>query len=210
MKMDLHKRKTRILPHLLALFLISFGLGSGLFSQTMPEVMEKGSFEEQKKYMEEKTNIYNGYRAVRDDIFLKMTKNSLDSLNASKAEISKLGNTIKEKNTEIAGLNKNLTDTKKELEDAVKNRDSLVFFGIPMTKSLYNLVVWGIILGLLALLVFGWLIFSRNNAVNRQTKKDLEETREEFEIFRKSAREKNEQMVLNHFNEIKKLKEGRG
>lgn len=178
-------------------------------AQTMPEVMENGSFEEQTEYMKDRMNIYNGYRAVRDDIFLKMLKNSTDSLNAAKSEINSLEIVLKEKNSDISRLNDTLDSTREELDQAIKNRDSLMFLGISMTKVLYNVILWGIILGLLSLLVIMVLLYRRTRVVTTQTRKDLEDTKEEFETFRKSAREKSEQMVINHFNEIKKLKEGR-
>ena len=54
---------------ILSIFLVSIFTGGQLQAQnTMPEIMEQGSLEEQKEYLEERMNIYNGYRAVRDDI----------------------------------------------------------------------------------------------------------------------------------------------
>lgn len=190
-------------------FILLFAQNSNLLAQTMPEVMEKGSLEEQKDYLTERMNIYNGYRAVRDDIFLKMLKNGLDSLNNAKNQISGLNELVGQKDSEIKDLNSKLEKTKENLDEAVENRDSLTFIGIPMAKTLYNVILWGIIVGLVAVLVIIGLWLKRNRIIMHQTRKDLEDTKEDFEAFRKSAREKSEQMVINHFNEIKKLKEGR-
>ena len=74
-------KKSYIILILVSLF--SF-ISKYSFAQTLPEVLEKGSLEEQREYMEERMNIYNGYRAVRDDIFLKMLKNYVDTLNTTK------------------------------------------------------------------------------------------------------------------------------
>ena len=181
----------------------------GVSAQTMPEVMDNGSLEEQKAYLEERMNNYNGYRAVREDIFLKILKNGVDSLNAAKQEISKLEETGLQKDEEIGTLNNSLNTAREELADAIQNRDSLVLFGIVMAKSLYNMILWGIILGMVIILVIGGIILSRNVSSLKEMKNNLENTAEEFEEFRKKSREKTEQMVINHFNEIKKLREGR-
>lgn len=175
---------------------------------TMPEVMEKGSLLEQKDYLEEKMNIYNGYRAVRDDIFLKTLKNSLDSLNSAKKNIQNLTTNENELNSSIKSLNIELGKVKSERDLAIKNKNNMAFLGISLNKTSYNLILWGIIAGLIFLLVIVFLLYKRSHSVTNSTRKDLEDTREEFETFRKSSREKHEQLVLNHFNEIKKLKGG--
>ena len=57
----------------LTLFTILMAQGGQLYAQaTMPEVLENGTLLEQKDYLENKMNNYNGYRAVREDIFLKI------------------------------------------------------------------------------------------------------------------------------------------
>ncbi len=188
------------------LFFLPFMAVSG---QTMPAIMDTGSIVEQKAYLEERMNIYNGYRAVRDDIFLRMLKNNLDSLNQAKQNIENQNQELLAGQTEISNLKTELGNTQSELEEAIKNRDSLAFFGVPMSKTLYNMIVWGIILGLIAILILGSIIFKRNRNKTQEMKRDLEQTMDDFENFRKTSSEKSEQMVINHFNEIKKLKEGR-
>jgi len=76
---------------LLVLFLLPIARGSG--QTTMPEVLENGTFTEQMDYIEQRTRIYENYRAIREDMFQKIMKNSLDSLNSAKREISGLVNT---------------------------------------------------------------------------------------------------------------------
>ena len=207
--------KTRIMKKNIRTFItfsflaVSILSGGQLYAQnTMPEVMEKGSLEEQKDYLTEKTNIYNGYRAVRDDVFLKMLKNSLDSLNSAKKDIQDLTLQENELNSSIASLNKELGKVKSERDTAIKNRNNMTLFGISLNKTSYNLILWGIIAGLIFLLAIVFMLYKRSYIVTANTRKDLEDTREEFEAFRKSSREKQEQLVLSHFNEIKKLKGG--
>ncbi len=171
-----------------------------------PEVLDTATLQQQLDYMEERMNIYNGYRAVRDDIFLKINKNSLDSLSAAKREISQLEASLATTRSDMASLQRTLQQTSEDRDLAIKNKNSLSFFGIQMNKALYNSILWIIILALVALLVILFLMFKRSFVVTRQTTKDLEETREEFESYRQQSRERYEKLVVQHHQEVLKLK----
>ncbi len=174
----------------------------------MPEILETGTLEEQFGYIEERTQIYNNFRAIREDMFQKLRSNSLDSLAETGNTIAALTAELDTLNNDIDSLGILLDDLRGDLDFAVRNRDSIAFLGIPMHKTGYNLLVWSIIAGLAFLLVAGSLVFWRNRTVMVNTLKDIEELKEEFENYRKISREKREKMVLDHFNEIKKLREG--
>ena len=49
-------------------------------------------------------------------------------------------------------------------------------------------------------------MFKRSFVITRQTSKDLEETREEFETYRQQSRERYEKLVVQHHQEVLKLK----
>ena len=173
---------------------------------SMPEVLDTATLQQQLDYMEERMNIYNGYRAVRDDIFLKMNKNSLDSLNAAKREISRLEASLATTQSDMAVLQENLQQTSEDRDLAIKNKNSLSFLGIQMNKAFYNSIMWIIIIALLVLLILLFLMFKRSFVVTRQTTKDLEETKGEFESYRQQSRERYEKLVVQHHQEVLKLK----
>lgn len=175
----------------------------------MPEILERGTLEEQFGYIRERTQIYNNFRAIREDMFQKLRSNSLDSLNNAGNRIAMLNADLENRHTEIDSLALLLENVRGDLDLAVRNRDSIAFLGMPMHKTGYNLLVWSIIAGLSFLLVAGGLAFLRNRSVMVNTLREIEELREEFESFRRSSREKREKMTIEHFNEIKKLREGR-
>lgn len=171
-----------------------------------PDIMNTGSLFEQLDYIQKRTNIYNNYRAIREDIFLNLKKNTLDTLSHLNNNLKDLTRQITTMKNEQDSLNSILLKTREDLQYAVKNRDSLKLLGIPMHKILYNTIVWFIIAGLTALLIFMILFFVRNRSLMVQSKKELASVQEEFENYRKTNREKIEKLVIDHFNEIKKLK----
>ena len=75
-----------------------------------------------------------------------------------------------------------------------------------MNKAVYNSVMWFIVLGLAALAVIMLVLFRRSHIVTSQTKNGLKATQEEFDQYRKNAREKLEKLVVSHHHEIMKLK----
>lgn len=158
------------------------------------------------EYLRQKTSIYNDFRAVREDIFQAIIKNSLDTLTVAKTKIMSLDSQIARNTASMDSLNSVLRTTRNELTQAVKERDSLFLFGIPTNKTLYNTIMWTLVAGLIVVAVLILIIYNRNRVITRQTVKESEDLKEEFESYRKLNREKIEQMVINHFNEIKKIK----
>ena len=169
-------------------------------------VLDSASLEAQLNYIHENTRVYNDYRAIRDDIFLKLKRNVRDTLNTTKLEIEQVNSRLTERNFQIETLNTDLARVKKEKDEAIRNKDSFSLFGIQMKKALYSLVMWFIILGLAALAVIMVILFRRSFTITKEVKHELQATQEEFEQYRKSAREKYEKLVVSHHSEIMRLK----
>ena len=201
------KKLTRTLPKRIFIVTSLVWITIPLFAQyTMPPVLDTASLESQLEYLQERTRIYNDYRAIRDDMFLKIKQNSLDSLNGAKLEILRLKSELTEKEVEIDILNTDLSRTKNERDQAIRTKDSFSILGLQIQKALYNSIMWIIVLGLAVTGVLLFLMFKRSFAVTSQTRKELETTQDEFEEYRKSSREKYEKLVISHHNEIMKLK----
>lgn len=169
-------------------------------------VQDSAFLEAQLDYIHANTRVYNDYRAIREDVFLKLKRNVKDTLGAAKLEIEGLNSKLREQEVENETLNSDLSRTKNERDDAIKNRDSLTFLGIQMKKGLYNTIMWLIIVGLATLGLIMFTMFKRSHQVTREVKEQLRSTQEEFEQYRKNSREKYEKLVVSHHSEIMKLK----
>lgn len=192
---------------ILAIFCLSMVSVQSLNAQYVtPAILDTASLESQLTYIQERTRIYNDFRAIREDIFLKMKGNALDSLNEAKLEIATLNSRLTERNFQIEKLNSDLGRAKNERDEAIRNKDSFSFLGMQLNKILYNTIVWFIILGLAVLVVILFLLYKRTRIVTVQTKKEFDEIQNEFETHKKSSREKYEKLVVSHHSEIMKLK----
>lgn len=192
---------------ILAIFCLSMVSVQSLNAQYVtPSILDTASLESQLTYIQERTRIYNDFRAIREDIFLKMKGNALDSLNEAKLEIATLNSRLTERNFQIETLNSDLGRAKNERDEAIRNKDSFSFLGMQLNKIFYNTIVWFIILGLAVLAVSLFLLYKRTRIITVQTKKEFNEIQDEFEAHKKSSREKYEKLVVSHHSEIMKLK----
>lgn len=175
---------------------------------TMPEVMLKSSLNEQMKYLDEHTKIYEDYRAIREDMFQKLKKNVSDTISLIENRTSGFKRSISNLNHTIDSLRTQLSTIKTSLDEVSKSKNSIKVIGLEINKSVYNKVMWTILTGLVVALLIGFLVFKRNLSMISNTKKELQELKTEFEAYRKTSREAREKLTMDHFNELKKLRGG--
>ena len=169
-------------------------------------VLDSATLESQMEYIHQNTRVYNNFRAVREDIFLKMKGNVIDTLNEEKLQVAQLNSRLSERNFLIETLNTDLSRIQNERDEAIRNKNSLTILGISMNKAVYNSVMWFIILGLAALTIIMLVLFRRSFTITSQTKNELNTALEEFDQYRKNSREKYEKLVVSHHHELMKLK----
>lgn len=179
---------------------------SGKSQTTMPEQLVNGSLKEQMDFIQEKTRIYEDFRAIREDMFQKIKGNALDSLKGARIEIKGLRNDITERNLTIDSLNASIETVEADLDRMTKTKNSIKLLGIEINKKAYNAILWTVIIVLAGLLAIGFMAFKRNHVITVNTRKDHEELKKEFEAYRKASREAREKMSMAHFNELKKLR----
>ncbi len=123
-------------------------------SPSILAVLDSASLEDQLDYVNQKTRVYDGFRAIREDVFQKMQKNALDSLNEEKLEVARFNSELREREFQIETLNTNLSRNQSERDQAIRTKDSFKFLGMEVQKGVYNTIMWIIVLGLLVGSVF--------------------------------------------------------
>jgi hypothetical protein len=174
----------------------------------MPDELTKNPLKEQLKYLEDRTRIYENFRAIREDMFQKLKVNVTDTLSAANRKIAGLNKTKFLLKQTIDSLRTNLESTKTRLEEMIRTKNSISVIGLEVNKLTYNKIMWTILAGLVAALLLGFIVFKRNLSVTFNTKKEFQELKNEFEAYRKTSREAREKLAMDHFNEVKRLKGG--
>lgn len=192
--------------YLLIIAVMLMAVINGNSQNAMPEELNRSSIDGQIRYLEEKTRIYENYRAIREDMFQKINKNIRDTLTADRNKINELNNLTSSLKVTYDSLNLILENTTANLNEMTVTKNSISVLGIEINKTAYNTIMWSITGVLLVILAIGFLIFKRNLITTIRTGKELKELREEFETYRQTTRIAREKMQMDHFNEIKKMK----
>lgn len=157
------------------------------------------------------TNYRQGgkrYEVVRLLELEALRKNILDSISTANKNIIDLRATIAENETSISSLNTKLDETTKNLNQLTEEKDSMSFFGAMVSKGTYKLIVWSIIFGLLAFLLFFIYRFKNSNFLTQQAKSALTDVEAEFEQHRRRSLEREQKISRELQDVINKNKKG--
>ena len=167
---------------------------------------DSGSIKEQFIFLTDKSNTYQDYRVIRESWILKFRTRLNDTINYLRTQIRTAEAEISDKTIHIDSLENIVQNTNEELSSTLKEKNNLSFLGISMSKSLYDVIMWVIIITLLTILGFLFFFYKRSYIVNAQVRKDLDDIRQEFDDYRKKALKSKEDAVRNIYEELKKYK----
>jgi hypothetical protein len=153
-------------------------------------------------YAIDKSSNFQDYKVIKQAWMNKLKSNVLDSIITLKSNLYTAEKLVVEKNKSIESQNTDL----KALQEELARKNSLSFFGIMVSKSVYDTIMWSIIIGLLVAIGFLFAAFRRSYSVTVQTKRDLNDIKDEFENFRKKALKSKEEAVRQLYDELNKYK----
>lgn len=180
------------------------------YGQEAPENPEKkrsldsGTIESQFDYITTKSNSFQEYKVVKKTWLSKLESNILDSINKMKTGLAEMHTAAAAREKEMAALEAETKAARDKLETAIATKNSIAFLGIQTHKNLYNSIMWGLVLGLAALLLLFIFRFRRSHAIRAEAVKTLEETRQEFETHRKKALEREQKLNRRLQDELNK------
>ncbi len=168
--------------------------------------LNSGTIDNQFEYVIRKSNNYQEYKVVKKNWLYSLKAHTIDSLKAVHKHLGDTKQIVANQGKEIDVLKTNLADTQNTLTATNQEKDSMSLFGIQMSKTGYNILMWSIIGGLLAFLLFFIYRFNNSNAITRNANKILTETEEEFEEHRKRALEREQKVMRRLQDELNKKK----
>ncbi|WJJ98262.1 tRNA (guanine-N1)-methyltransferase [Algibacter luteus] len=173
----------------------------------------KGTIDNQFEYVLKKSGNFKGtngqpYEAVRLSMLLALRAHTLDSLKTVHKNLAETKAVVENQAKEIEELKANLSNTKADLDKTDAEKNNMALFGMQMSKVNYNVLMWTIIAGLLALLILFIYKFKNSNAITRAANKSLAEIEEEFDEHRRTALEREQKVRRQLQDEINKQKKG--
>jgi preprotein translocase subunit SecF len=192
MKMNLH------LSLITAILFISISFAQK--TKDTGEISIRGEFD---RLYRVSTN-YKGYKVINKEKFLDLKRQVLDSSKASKNLLIEKNNLLKASKLDSKKNKDLLTLTKITLETALKKENSISFFGIQLSKFIYNLLLWTLISLLLILVLYLSFKFQKNNFLTKRAAQNLKDVEHEYEQHRKKALEREQKLRRTLQDEINK------
>ncbi|WP_435133864.1 tRNA (guanine-N1)-methyltransferase [Formosa sp. A9] len=193
----------------IAITLFTFLLSLPTFSQDDTEdklSLNEGSLDNQFEYVIQRSNNYQDYKVVKKTWLYALKAHTLDSLKAVQKDLSETQINVEQQAGEIASLKSNLNETQNTLDLTNKEKDSMQFLGLQLSKQTYNTFIWSVIGGLLVFLLFFIYKFRNSNSVTKEAKRMLAEIEEEFEEHRQTALKREQKVRRQLQDEINKQK----
>lgn len=181
-------------------------------AQTQPEddkeklSLNSGTIDSQFEFIIRRSNRYQDYKVVKTNWLYTLKSHTLDSLKAVHESLANTQAIVDNQALEISTLKSNLSNTQGNLDKTNEEKNNMSLLGLQMSKTNYNLLMWFIIAGLLALLLFFIYKYKNSNSVTRLAQKSLSEIEEEFEEHRKVALEREQKVRRQLQDEINKQK----
>ncbi|MEO6524804.1 MAG: hypothetical protein ABIN91_24170 [Mucilaginibacter sp.] len=153
------------------------------------------------------TAIYKMAEHWQQAALVTLHKSYTDTINADKRKLKEANAKLTEQAKTIADLQGTTSTKDQSLTDLQKKVNSISFLGIPMTKSAYNILMWGLVLvlgGSLAAVIF--LSASNKNEAAYRIQLHSELT-EEYAAYKAKANEKEKKLARELQTERNKLDE---
>jgi F0F1-type ATP synthase assembly protein I len=185
--------------------LILFALLLSSVSFTQETTFEDtSSIENQFEELYKKSSTYQVYKVISKDKYQRLKLNILDSLKDLKETIAHKESLLLKEKSNIEETKKLLTQTEIDLNISLKKESSIDILGIKLSKVVYNLLLWGIIVLLLLGLSYFIFKFFRSNILTKEAKNNLVDVEQEFEQHRKKTLVREQKLRRKLQDEINK------
>ncbi len=169
---------------------------------TADTVSLQGQFDE----MLQVSSKYQVYKTVRRAFLDAFMANVSDSIRSNTNEIDLLECRISDQDNKIREQSVLIDDREGQITALTDEKDSISLLGIPLLKVIYNLILWSVIIGLFAMLLFALARMRLAVGSAREAREDFEAISEDLNKSRKNRLEVEQKLRRQLQDEINKNK----
>jgi tetrahydromethanopterin S-methyltransferase subunit B len=200
----------KFLTKVAVILLVTFSFQT-IEAQTAKQAEEKlslnsGTIDNQFEFVIRRSNSWQDYKTVKKTWLYALKAHTLDSLKAVHKDLADTKTVVSKQEEEIASLKSSLSNTESSLNATNEEKDNITLFGAQMSKASYKILMWSIIAGLFAFLLFFIYKFKGSNSATRDAKHKLGEVESEFEEHRRNALEREQKVRRQLQDELNKQK----
>lgn len=154
----------------------------------------------------ENSNTYQTYKVIKISELGVLQRNIRDSISTLKTTITQSESIISDQNNKIDSITHQIEGLNIELEQTQKKVENINFLGISTQKSSYNFIMWSIIIALLLVSSILFISFKKRHNDTKDAREKLAETESELESLRKRSLEREQKVRRELQDEINKNK----
>ncbi|MDX5583301.1 MAG: tRNA (guanine-N1)-methyltransferase [Aureibaculum sp.] len=203
----------KILISFLPLLFISISvLAQDDENQETKASLNNGTIESQFEYLYKKSPKWTDprtgqqYRTIKINNLFLFRNNVYDSLKQASQKFAISQSTIDIQKNRIDSLKVQLGTTSDSLTAVTKEKDSINLFGMQLSKTGYNSILWTIIAALTALLAFFISKFKNSNAITIEANKNKAEIEKEYDEHKQRTLEREQLLRRELQDELNKQK----
>jgi len=148
------------------------------------------SIEQQYTVFKKNLNLWKNYYYLSEPQLNQFFNAMSDTISGIKNEVFERRNQVKLLQNEINLKNQEIIEIQAKLENSVRNQNSVKVLGVYVSKGMFSLTMYILILAVLAFSGIIFTLFSRSNKLTKRIKADYNDLKQEFEIHKKNALER--------------------
>lgn len=168
---------------------------ASLQAQDTTKIEDKTLKGQYREIIQKSKNNDQGYKIINPSRLSSFQRNFSDSLRQTQSDLSAARAKIAAQNKTIASLNTDVTGKEKSLAESKSMVDEISMLGIPVNKTTYNWIMWGLVILLgtgLAFIVFQSGSLRKEARYRTNLYSDLSE---EFQAFKTKSNDKEKKLA---------------
>lgn len=154
--------------------------------------------------MLEASSRYQQFKVVRQDFLRSFLANVNDSIRRHTEAVAGLRQTISTQSDKISNLTQEVKSQNENIATLQQKRDSINLLGITLSKSVYALLMWALVFGLLLLAAFAFLRMRVAITTAAEARENGDKLAEELEKAKKRRLEVEQSLRRQLQDEINK------
>ncbi len=175
-------------------------------TEEAPPPWNTGTIKTQFDYMILKSTPDAEFRMVKQNWLYIVKSRVLDTIKLVRQQNLDFKTLINLKSKEADSLQSLVTILNKGLTKVTKEKGSISWIGISMSKNYYNTLMWSLIGILVLTLLVLFVLYKHSHIVTVQTKTSHKELQDEYDAFRKRALKREEELSRQHLTELNKYR----
>lgn len=194
-------------PVLILTALLTISTFSTLQAQDTTQTEDKSLAGQYREIIQKSKNNAQGYKIVLPTRLSSFNRNFTDSLRQTRSKLSEAQSKIAVQNKTIGSLKADVAAKEQNLAASKSMVDEISMLGIPVNKSTYNWIMWGLVISLGAGLAFVVFKSASYRKEARYRTNLFTELSEEFQTFKTKSNDKEKKLARELQTEKNRLDE---